>query len=265
MANVDSDKMLLHTGASLPKLINLFQMVGLSHSQAKVYLEIIKLKETTASVLCTATGVKSSRIYGILNDLDHLGLIHTLNTSPKHYIAVPLTEGLYQVREHLEKEYELKKNAIKELKLQLTPLFDSKVVIPSIMAHIIKGRNNILKKINYELSNVENELLIRFPSPELYFEFENHLLELQKTGIRIDAGLCQLSMKKLREESTQIPELPLTICKKCCDCFYLIVDQNYLLSVSNWTSSNIYAIWTTDTSLLNITSFFSSANIVRET
>ncbi|MFX1249870.1 MAG: hypothetical protein ACFFBQ_20960, partial [Promethearchaeota archaeon] len=67
---------------------------------------------------------------------------------------------------------------------------------------------------------------------------------------------------KLREESTRIPELPLTICKRCCDCFYLMIDQNYLLSVTNWTSPNVYAIWTSDTSLINIASFFSDSNVV---
>ena len=71
-----------------------------------------------------------------------------------------------------------------------------------------------------------------------------------------------MSIKKLKEESNRIPELPLTICEKCCDCFYLMIDQNYLLSVSNWNSTNVYAIWTSDTSLINITAFFSSSNVV---
>jgi len=130
------------------------------------------------------------------------------------------------------------------------------------MAFIIKGRKFIISKIHHELSKVEKEILIRFPTPKLYFEFEPVLLELQTAGIKINAGLCQFSINKLREESTRIPELPLTVCKRCCDCFYVMLDQNYLLSVSNWTSPNVYAIWTSDTSLINITSFFSSSNVV---
>ncbi|MFX0053213.1 MAG: hypothetical protein ACFE8U_18205, partial [Candidatus Hermodarchaeota archaeon] len=176
--------------------------------------------------------------------------------------VVPLAEGLRNLQELLDKDFNKKQAAIKELNLRLTPLFDSTTSIPSAMAFIIKGRKYIIRKIHHEISKVEKEILIRFPSPKLYFEFEPFLLELQTAGIKINAGLCQSSVRKLREESTRIPELPLTVCKRCCDCFYLMIDQNYLLSVSNWTSPNVYAIWTSDTSLINITTFFSSSNVV---
>ncbi len=221
----------------------------------------MKKKEATASDLCKATGVKSSRIYFILNELEQMGLIMVLNTSPKHYIVVPLVEGLHNLLEQVENDFKKKKVAISELNIRLTPLFESTSSIPIAMAFIIKGRKYIIRKIYHELPNAEKEVLIRFPSPQLYFDFEPVLLELKRSGIKIDAGLCQFSMNKLRE-SERIPELPLTICKKCCDCFYLMIDQNYLLSVSNWTSPNVYAIWTSDTSLINITSFFSSSNVV---
>jgi sugar-specific transcriptional regulator TrmB len=262
MVSLKSEDFALYKDSNSKILVNLMITAGLSQSQAQVYLELVKKKETTASDLCKATGVKSSRIYNILSELEQIGLIMVLNTSPKHYIAVPLAEGLHNLQELLDRNFSKKKDAIKELNLRLTPLFDSTALIPSIMTFIIKGRKNIFKKIHHELSKVEKEIIIRFPSPKLYFEFEPVLLELQTAGIKINAGLCQFSIDKLREESSRIPELPLTVCKRCCDCFYLMIDQNYLLSVSNWTSPNVYAIWTSDTSLINITSFFSSSNVV---
>ncbi len=262
MANLISEDITSYEDSKPNQLVNLLITAGLSQSQAQVFLELVKKKETTASDLCRTTGIKSSRIYNILSNLEQLGLIMVLNTSPKHYILVPLAEGLHNLQELLDKDFNRKKAAIKELNLRLTPLFDSTTSIPSAMAFIIKGRKIILNKIHHELSKVEKELLIRFPSSRQYFEFEPTLLDLQATGIKINAGLCQFSIKKLREEATRIPELPLTVCKKCCDCFYVLIDQNYLLSVSNWTSPNVYAIWTSDTSLINITSFFSSSNVV---
>ncbi len=261
MGNSISEKSDLYDDSTPGKLVNLLIEVGLSQTQAQVYLELVKQKETTASNLCRATGVKSSRIYSILSELEQLGLVMVLNTSPKQYIVTSLAEGLPNIEELIEKEYTKKKEIIKELNLRLTPLFDSSSTIPSVMAFIIKGRRAIIAKIHQELSKVDQEVLIRFPAPKLYFEFEPVLLELQIAGIKINAGLCQQSLNKLRENSSRIPEIPLTICKRCCDCFYLMVDQNYLLSVSNWASPNVYAIWTSDTSLINITSFFSSSNV----
>ncbi|MFX1424099.1 MAG: TrmB family transcriptional regulator [Promethearchaeota archaeon] len=262
MVSLKSKDSVLFEGVKSIELINLMITAGLSQSQARVFLELVKKKEATASDLCSATGVKNSRIYNILSELEQMGLIIVLNTSPKHYIVVPLAEGLHNLQELLVKDFNKKKEAIKEINLRLTPLYDSTTSIPSAMAFIIKGRKYIMSKIHYELSRVEKEILIRFPSPKLYFDFEPVLLELQATGIEINAGLCQFSISKLREESTRIPELPLTICKRCCDCFYLMIDQNYLLSVTNWTSPNVYAIWTSDTSLINIASFFSDSNVV---
>jgi hypothetical protein len=263
MVDIKSKESILYEDSKPDTLINLMITAGLSQSQAKIFLELVKKKETTASALCKATGVKSSRIYNILSELEQMGLIMVLNTSPKHYITVPLAEGLHNLQKLLDKDFTIRKDAIKELNLRLTPLFDSTTSIPSAMAFIIKGRKFIISKIHHELLKVEKELLIRFPSPKLYFEFEPVLLELQTDGVKINAGLCQFSINKLREDSTRIPELPLTICKRCCDCFYVMFDQNYLLSVSNWTSPDVYAIWTSDTSLINITTFFSSSNVVQ--
>ncbi|MFX0123842.1 MAG: TrmB family transcriptional regulator [Candidatus Hodarchaeota archaeon] len=262
MTTVKSNRSVLLKDSNPDQLLNLMTAVGLSLPQARIYLELVKIKESTAGDLCKATGVKDSRIYSILTELEQIGLIMVQTSTPKLYMVVPLTEGLQNLQERLNHDFNQKKDAIKELNLRLTPLFESIVSIPSAIALIVKGRKNIINKIHHELSKVEKEVLIRFPNYNLYFEFEPLLLELQNAGVRINAGMCQMSIKKLREEANRIPELALTICQKCCDCFYLMVDQNYLLSVSNWNSPNVYAIWTSDTSLINITTFFSSSNVV---
>ncbi|MFW9902724.1 MAG: TrmB family transcriptional regulator [Candidatus Thorarchaeota archaeon] len=265
MVDMQSKKSNFFKDSNPKYLLNLMTTVGLSLPQARIYMELVKLKESTAGDLCKATGVKDSRIYSILTELERIGLIMVQTSTPKLYMVVPLTEGLQNLQERLENDFNQKKEVIKELNLRLTPLFESVVSIPSAIALIVKGRKNIINKIHHELSKAEKEILIRFPNYKLYFEFEPILLELLKNGMRINAGLCQMSMKQLREESNQIPELALTVCQKCCDCFYLMVDQNYLLSVSNWNSPNVYAIWTSDTSLINITTIFSSSNVVPET
>ncbi|UCG00935.1 MAG: hypothetical protein JSW11_15125 [Candidatus Heimdallarchaeota archaeon] len=265
MSSIKSSRLDIQKDSYPEQLLNLMTTIGLSLPQARIYLELVKVKESTAGDLCKATGVKDSRIYSILTELEQIGLIMVQTSIPKLYMVIPLAEGLQNLQERIENNFNQKKDALKELNLRLTPLFDSFVSIPSAIALIVKGRKNIINKIHYELSKVEREILIRFPNYKLYFEFEPILLELRKAGISINAGLCQMSIKELREKSDRIPELALTICQRCCDCFYLMIDQNYLLSVSNWHSPNVYAIWTTDTSLLNITTFFSNSNVVPET
>ena len=92
------------------------------------------------------------------------------------------------------------------------------------------------------------------------------LISQQSAADNLNLSLrhIQRLIKRLKDESKRIPELPLHVCKQCCDCFYLLIDHNYLLSVSNWNSSHVYAIWTSDTSLLNITTFFSDTNVMQK-
>jgi sugar-specific transcriptional regulator TrmB len=237
-----------------PQLLNLMAIAGLSHPQARVYLELVKMKKSTASGLCKTTGINDSRIYSILSELEQIGLIVVQTSIPKLYMVLPLEEGLHNLRERLNRDFTKKTTAIKDLKVLLTPLFDTVVSIPTAIAFIIKGRNNIINKIHHELPKAEKEVIIRLPTVNLYLEFEPILIELQKKGIKINVGVSQ-------KEITDSKQTHLKVCKTTCECFYLTIDRDYLLSVSNWNSKNIYSIWTSDMSLINITSaYFSNSN-----
>lgn len=231
--------------------LNLMKIVGLSQPQARVYLELVKLKESTASDLCKTTGIKDSRIYNILSELEQIGLVVVQTSIPKIYMVLPLDEGLYNLRERLNRDFAKKVTAIKELKILLSPLFDAVASIPTAMAYIIKGRKNIINKIHHELPNAKKEVIIRLPSFNLYLEFEPILIELQKKGVHINVGVSQ-------KEISDSKQPHLKVCKTTCECFYLTIDRDYLLSVSNWNSKNIYSIWTSDMSLINITSAYFS-------
>ncbi|MFX1251692.1 MAG: TrmB family transcriptional regulator [Promethearchaeota archaeon] len=233
------------------ELLNLLVIAGLSHPQARVYLELVKRKESTAGALCKATGIKDSRIYTILGELEQYGLLVVQTTSPKLYRILSVMEGLQNLLGELESEYKFRKNAIKELNLRLTPLFDS-IDIPSVIAYIIKGRENVLNKLHAELPKVSEEIIFRIPTVELLMEFKQELCELKERGIKLNIGVYQKGMT-----TDIINEFPFYICLTECACFYLMIDKDYLLSVSNWDLKRAYAIWTSDTSLISMMSSYS--------
>jgi sugar-specific transcriptional regulator TrmB len=225
------------------EILNLMLIAGLSYPQARVFLELVRIKESTAGDLCKITGIKDSRIYTILRELEQNGLLVVQYSSPKLYGAVSLDEGLQNLMKRQENEIHTRKEAIKQLFLELTPLFDSSK-IPTAVAYIIKGKDNIFNKIHYEIINAKEEIVFRVPSIDFLNEFESILEESKKNGIQIKlASYCD------KEESLSDDRV---FYQSRCKCFYLLVDNEYLLSISNWDAQGIYAIWTTDTSLINI-------------
>jgi sugar-specific transcriptional regulator TrmB len=225
------------------EILNLMSIAGLSYPQARVFLELVKVKESTASDLCKITGIKDSRIYTILRELEQDGLLVVQYSSPKLYGAVSLDEGLQNLMKRQENEIHNRKEAIKQLYIELTPLFDS-FKIPTAVAYIIKGKDNIYNKIHYEIINAKKEIVFRVPNIDLLNEFESIFEESKKNGIQVNLGsYCE---KEKFKSSDQV------FYQSRCKCFYLLVDKEYLLSISNWDAQGIYAIWTTDTSLINI-------------
>ncbi len=78
-------KNISNSGNTDLEIMSLLESVGLTKNQALAYLELIKRQSTEASVLCEETGIKSSKIYGILSKLENLGLIVVETTKPKKY------------------------------------------------------------------------------------------------------------------------------------------------------------------------------------
>jgi sugar-specific transcriptional regulator TrmB len=237
----------------IDQLSMLMLKAGLSSTQSRVFLELVQLTEASASELCRKTGIKDSRIYHILNELEYLGLIIVQLSTPKKYTMLPLHEGLRNLHNQAEEKFNKKKEAIEDLQSQLKPLINT-VKTPPIIAHIIKGKETIIQKLVTELYRAQKNICFRIPNVKTLKKFSLHLNELSKDGIDIDLGVCE---KNTESKGDILATFPFEVHRVCCDCFFLIIDKTYLITVSNWNTDNPYAIWTSDTSLIKITSAYS--------
>ena len=145
------------------EVISLLESVGLTKNQALVYLELIKRQKTEASILCDQTGIKSSKIYAILNKLEQLGLIVVETTKPKKYSVVMLEESLDNLSNVIRSEYDLKIRTLDELKVRLMPLFDSITSITEF-ALIIKGQKHVLNHISAKLNTASKSVYFITPN-----------------------------------------------------------------------------------------------------
>lgn len=79
---------------------------GLKKREIKIYLALIKLRETQTGKLCEETGIASSNIYGLLKSMQKKGLVsYKIKNDIKIFMPSPI-ESLEQL--FIEKEKELK-------------------------------------------------------------------------------------------------------------------------------------------------------------
>ena len=102
--------------------IELLERIGLTKSEAKVYLALLELGSTTKGPIVSASGVSSSKIYELLDKLISKGLTSSvIKSGTKYFEAAPPSRILDYLK---EKEAEIKKmearieNVLPELELR---------------------------------------------------------------------------------------------------------------------------------------------------
>ncbi|MFW9930218.1 MAG: TrmB family transcriptional regulator [Candidatus Thorarchaeota archaeon] len=227
------------------EILSLLESVGLNKGQALVYLELVKHQSAEASTLCEETGVKNSKIYAILNRLEKLGLIVVESTKPKKYRVVLLEESLENLANVIKTEYDAKIKTLDELKVRLTPLFDS-ITSVTEFAIIVKGYMHVLNHITSKLNTASKNVVFIFPDFKFYEIFKDTLKELSAENVKIQIGVHKPKQIEMENE-------PFEILMMSCDLFYIIIDNNYLIMVSEWNNEDlIYAIVTSDRNLIHM-------------
>ena len=70
------------------------EMLGLSASQSKIYLNLTVLKEATVIRVSKVSNIDRGETYRVMTKLVELGLVEKIVDSPLRFKAVPLTSGL---------------------------------------------------------------------------------------------------------------------------------------------------------------------------
>lgn len=143
-------------------LIHELHHLGLSLSEAKVYLTALGLGEILASTLAQKTGINRSSIYGILESLIKKGLINlTIRNHRKYFYCFP-PDQILEIARHRLQEEELK---IKRLNLILPELnmitHRTSENLPKI--HCLQGSER-LNQIYQEIHSPKSQLLCTFAS-----------------------------------------------------------------------------------------------------
>jgi sugar-specific transcriptional regulator TrmB len=91
------------------------EKLGLTDSEIKVYLALLRLGQVTAGPIVTEAKVTRSKIYDILERLQRKGLVSTITRSQTKYFSAADPNSLLTYIEKKERALEKEKTAIKEI------------------------------------------------------------------------------------------------------------------------------------------------------
>ena len=164
---------LLETKANQPDSIdpvlwqNLLE-IGLTPSEAKVYLSLVSHGSLTAVDACKLSGVPRAKIYEILINLSASGLCYEVSGKKKKYSAVNPKEGLQRKIETARRDLAAREKLAFVAGEKLMPLFKSLESADSLVAstiHFLSNADLTAKVYLKLLQEAEQEILFLSKAP----------------------------------------------------------------------------------------------------
>ncbi len=146
----------------MDKLISNLVDLGLSQLEASVYINLLSNKSLTATEVSRLTGINRTQTYDVLPRLIQRGICTEIRGSVKRYCAV----GPEKVLSSLEKKLDKKKSVIKELRGNLSAMYNNNSGDnnPLDFLQVLSSRNSIISKIE-TLEAGAQEYVLAFNKP----------------------------------------------------------------------------------------------------
>lgn len=124
-------------------ITNSLEMLGFSQRESKVYLSLLNLGPTTTSKLIRETGIASSKIYDVLEKLQHKGLVTYVIVKNKKEFHAANPEKIYDLIKEKEEILESILPALKQFYKKtkeeiIAEIYKDKEGIKNIFEDIIK-------------------------------------------------------------------------------------------------------------------------------
>ena len=111
--------------------------IGLTKSEEKVYLSLIKLGKASASLISRESGVSYGKIYTVLDSLERKGLVQIVPEKTKKFIASDPKVIIKKIKEE-KQELNRLESEVKELK-RIYELREKEIV------RMVRGKRNFYK------------------------------------------------------------------------------------------------------------------------
>ncbi|MCK4358889.1 MAG: TrmB family transcriptional regulator [Candidatus Cloacimonetes bacterium] len=135
--------------------------IGLTESEAKIYLNLLKKKSFTASEVSRLSGISRSKTYEVLHQLVRKGLCIEILGGVKKYASANPKTAFNGLQQKLQQETENKKILMSNLSDTLSPLYlsEKENIDPMDYIQVLREKSRIVEKVESLERIVKEEVL----------------------------------------------------------------------------------------------------------
>jgi len=248
--------------------------LGLTSSQAKVYITLLKLEEATAKTISNNSKVARQEVYRVLVELEEKSLVERIISVPTEFKAVSIENGLsFLIGERKKELSEIQKEANKvSLKIRsfLKPK-ENKVGTPQKGASefvLIPESKALLLRMERAVEATLNSIEVVHPKEsflQVLFNLSDKFKEALERGVKIRCLINEpLDMNSWSATVQTIAENPLfeirILSESPKENFWIYDEKEVLVSTcSIHDYKHFPVLWTTSTPLIGISENYFNA------
>jgi len=170
--------------------------LGLTAYESAAYLSLVKGGVLTASEVSESADVPFSKVYEVLNNLEHKGWMNIERGRPARYFAKPPVEAFEATKRRLEEKMRIWEQAMSG---ELQPLYEKREFREKPDIWILRGKASILTKLQEMLSKTGSQVMIAIPSfaRELTEEAMPLLAGLRWSSVKVQVMITSKPSRKL--------------------------------------------------------------------
>lgn len=192
------------------------QKFELNQYEVKIWLSLLAKGISSAGEISAESNVPRSRAYDVLESLEKKGFIMLKTSKPIKYISVnpdDIIENfkksvLYRAEKQAEKILDFKTS---ETFKELSQYYNKgiKMLEPTELSGLVKGRNNIYNHINNMIKNSQDSVTLSASLNDLsnISQLKNELSKANKRGVSIKMVATKSGMKMLNASVSDLAEL----------------------------------------------------------
>ena len=181
----------------------LLVQIGFTKTQAKLYLTLLRLKESDANTLSKKTNVPRSAVYRVLDELQKKGIVEKIISAPCKFRATPLKFGLQILLSKRVQQLKQIQEETKSLLQKVQILYEQQPPEQDYKVIVIEGKERIIQRIKLAHDNVQRsaDILTTLTRWQDFVHhcYENHEKALDrgaKYRIIIEKPECELNFEE---------------------------------------------------------------------
>ncbi|MFQ5907829.1 MAG: TrmB family transcriptional regulator [Thermoplasmata archaeon] len=227
------------------EIVSSLRDLGLSGYASSVLYALARVTEATAADLVARTAIPDSKIYYALRELAEAGLVEVQEGKPKMYRMLSGAEVGARLEQLLTSRYDSQRAAISRTVSLLEPLRSGARSPMMDLAYVVKGEANVLARANSLIESAKREIILLSSEEALLQKLEPGLIRAAGRGVQVRLAIphapADLELAKRAEVRSIV-----------CACRILVVDEEQVLTVSDASAGGMYAITSTDETLVRL-------------